>query len=125
MGLAISIGISPRESLSSWMDVCAELEDAGVTELWLIDSQLAMKDVFTGLALAAQRTERMTLGTGVINLQTRHPTVTANAIAAIAELSQGRAALGIGAGDSSVFALGVGPQRSPRFATRCHSSLMS
>ena len=111
MGLAISIGISPRESLPSWMDVCAELEDAGVSELWLIDSQLAMKDVFTGLALAAQRTERMTLGTGVVNLQTRHPTVTANAIAAIAELSQGRAALGIGAGDSSVFALGRRPSK--------------
>ena len=111
MGLAISIGISPRESLSSWMDVCAELEAGGVSEMWLIDSQLAMKDVFIGLALAAQRTERMTLGTGVVNLQTRHPTVTANAIAAIAELSGGRAALGIGAGDSSVFALGRRPSK--------------
>lgn len=111
MGLSVSIGISPREPLSGWMDFCAELEASGVTEMWLIDSQLAMKDVFVGLALAAQRTERMTLGTGVVNLQTRHPTVTANAIASIAELSGGRAVLGLGAGDSSVYALGRRPSR--------------
>lgn len=111
MGLSISIGISPRESLTGWGDFAAELERRGVDEMWLIDSQLAMKDVFVGLALAAATTERMRLGTGVSNLVTRHPTVTANAIAAIAELSGGRALLGVGAGDSSVYGLGARPSR--------------
>lgn len=111
MGISISIGISPRESLRHWSELTAELERGGVDELWLIDSQLAMKDVYVGLALAAARTERMRLGTGVTNLATRHPTVTANAIAAIAELSDGRALLGLGAGDSSVYGLGARPSR--------------
>lgn len=111
MGISISIGISPRESLDHWAGFTAELERRGVEELWLIDSQLAMKDVYVGLALAAGRTERMRLGTGVTNLVTRHPTVTANAIAAIAELSNGRALLGLGAGDSSVYGLGARPSR--------------
>lgn len=111
MGISISIGISPRESLTDWMDFSAELERRGVDEMWLIDSQLAMKDVYVGLAAAALRTERMRLGTGVTNVITRHPTVTANSIAAIAELSGGRAALGLGAGDSAVFALGSRPSR--------------
>jgi hypothetical protein len=87
MGISISIGISPRESLADWSRFTGELEDRGVEELWLIDSQLAMKDAYIGLALAAQQTETMRLGTGVSNLITRHPTVTANGIAAIAELS--------------------------------------
>jgi 5,10-methylenetetrahydromethanopterin reductase len=111
MGISISIGISPREALSDWMRFSGELEQSGVTEMWLIDSQLAMKDVYTGLALAALQTKHMTLGTGVTNLHTRHPTVTANAIAAIAEISNGRAALGLGAGDSAVYGLGRKPSK--------------
>lgn len=111
MSISISIGISPREGLGDWMRFSGELERNGVTELWLIDSQLAMKDVYTGLALAALQTEHMTLGTGVTNLHTRHPTVTASAIAAIAEISNGRAALGLGAGDSAVYGLGRKPSK--------------
>jgi pimeloyl-ACP methyl ester carboxylesterase len=91
-GISISIGISPREPLADWARYARELEQRGVGELWLIDSQLAMKDAYVGLALAATQTEAMRLGTGVSNLITRHPTVTANAIAAIAELSEGRCA---------------------------------
>jgi 5,10-methylenetetrahydromethanopterin reductase len=109
--LAVSIGISPRQSLASWAELAGELEAEGVGELWLIDSQLAMKDVYAGLLLAAQRTSRMLLGTGVTNPLTRHPTVTAGAIAAVAELSGGRAALGMGAGDSAVYGLGWRPAR--------------
>jgi 5,10-methylenetetrahydromethanopterin reductase len=111
MSISISIGIRPRESLRDWMRFCGEAEQGGVSEMWLIDSQLAMKDVYTGLSLAALATERMTLGTGVTNLHTRHPTVTANAIAAVAELSGGRAALGLGAGDSAVYGLGRKPSK--------------
>ncbi|HXM54054.1 MAG TPA: LLM class flavin-dependent oxidoreductase [Candidatus Dormibacteraeota bacterium] len=111
MSLAVSIGISPRQSLASWADLGGELEAEGVDELWLIDSQLAMKDVYAGLLLAAQRTSRMLLGTGVTNPLTRHPTVTASAIAAVAEVSGGRAALGLGAGDSAVYGLGWRPAR--------------
>jgi 5,10-methylenetetrahydromethanopterin reductase len=111
MGVSISIGISPREPLLEWAAFCERLERGGVDEMWLIDSQLAMKDAYIGLALAAERTEHMRIGTGVSNLVTRHPTVTANAIAAIAELSQGRAMLGLGAGDSAVYGVGARPSR--------------
>jgi 5,10-methylenetetrahydromethanopterin reductase len=111
MAISISIGISPRESLAGWAQFTAELERRGVEEMWLIDSQLAMKDAYIGLALAATHTKRMRLGTGVSNLFTRHPTVTANSIAAIAELSGGRALLGLGAGDSAVYGLGARPSR--------------
>ena len=109
--LSISIGISPRQSLASWADLAASLEAEGVGRIWLIDSQLAMKDVYAGLLLAATRTSRLGLGTGVTNPLTRHPTVTATSIAAVSELSGGRALLGIGAGDSAVYGLGWKPAR--------------
>jgi 5,10-methylenetetrahydromethanopterin reductase len=111
MKLSISIGISPRESLQDWGNFSKTLEDEGVDRVWLIDSQLAMKDVYVGLAIAALNTERLELGTGVTNLITRHPTVTANSISAIAELSKGRAILGLGAGDSAVFGIGKTPSK--------------
>ncbi len=109
--LEISIGISPREPLRQWGQRVAQLEAEGVSRLWLIDSQLALKDVHAGLTLAALATSRLHLGPGVTNPLTRHPTVTAAAMAALSELSEGRAVLGLGAGDSAVFGLGWRPAR--------------
>lgn len=111
MGIDVSLGISPRESLQDWRAFAAELDDRGVDRLWLIDSQLAMKDVYVGLAAAAAASRRMALGTGVTNVLTRHPTVTAASIAAVSELSSGRAVLGLGAGDSAVQGIGLRPSR--------------
>ena len=107
----VSAGISPRQSLESWSSFVAGLEAEGARRVWVIDSQLAMKDVYAGLAVAALNTRRIGLGTGVTNAVTRHPTVTANAIAAIGEISHGRAFLGLGAGDSALYGVGLKPQK--------------
>ena len=107
----VSVGISPRQSFDSWAAFVAELEAEGVRRIWVIDSQLAMKDVYAGLVVAALNTKRIGLGTGVTNAVTRHPTVTANAIAAVAEISHGRAILGLGAGDSALYGIGLKPQK--------------
>jgi 5,10-methylenetetrahydromethanopterin reductase len=116
VNVEVSIGISPREPLRDWMKLAAQLEQRGVKRIWLIDSQLAMKDVYAGLLTAALATETLELGTGVTNLATRDPTVTASAIAAVSELSGGRAVLGVGAGDSAVKALGRRPSRIAELA---------
>jgi 5,10-methylenetetrahydromethanopterin reductase len=107
----VSVGISPRQSFESWATFVAELERDGVRRIWVIDSQLAMKDVYAGLVVAALKTTRVGLGTGVTNAVTRHPSVTANAIAAVAEISHGRALLGLGAGDSALYGIGLKPQK--------------
>ncbi len=86
-----------------------ELERRDVDSLWLIDSQIAMKDVYVGLTLAAVATSRMRLGHGVTNCVTRHPTVTAGATASLADLAPGRVALGLGAGDSALQSIGQRP----------------
>lgn len=107
----VSVGISPRQSFESWAAFVAGLEAEGAGRIWVIDSQLAMKDVYAGLVVAALNTTRVGLGTGVTNGVTRHPTVTANAIAAVNELSHGRAVLGLGAGDSALYGIGLKPQK--------------
>jgi 5,10-methylenetetrahydromethanopterin reductase len=110
-GIALSLGISPRQTLQDWSAQAARLESEGAGRIWLIDSQLAMKDVHAGLTLAALNTSTTQLGPGVTNPLTRHPTITASAMAALAELSGGRALLGLGAGDSAVYGLGWRPAR--------------
>jgi 5,10-methylenetetrahydromethanopterin reductase len=107
----VSVGISPRQSFESWAAFVADLEAEGVGRVWVIDSQLAMKDVYAGLVVAALNTKWIDLGIGVTNAVTRHPTITANAIAAVAEISHGRAVLGLGAGDSALYGVGMKPQK--------------
>lgn len=113
----VSVGISPRQSFDSWAAFAGELERDGVRRIWVIDSQLAMKDVYAGLAVAALNTSRVALGPGVTNAVTRHPTVTANAMSAIDELSHGRAMLGLGAGDSALYGIGLQPQKVAEVAS--------
>ena len=69
-------------------------EAAGYDDLWTGETNGA--DGFTPLALAATWTERMRLGTGVVNPFTRGPAVLAQHAAALADASGGRFVLGLG-----------------------------
>ena len=84
-------------------------EAAGWDGLALVDSQNLAGDCYVELALAAKATDRLLLGTGVTNPYTRHPAVTASAIATVHAESKGRAVLGIGRGDSALAHLGLAP----------------
>ncbi|HEX2850599.1 MAG TPA: LLM class flavin-dependent oxidoreductase [Acidimicrobiales bacterium] len=85
------------------------VEADGWDGLLMVDSQNLSADCFVGLALAAKATDRLKLGTGVTNPWTRHPAVTAAAIATVQAESDGRAVLGIGRGDSALAHLGLAP----------------
>ncbi len=109
---------APRFALVLLVDdigACPELaalaERAGFEMLGIVDSQSVSADVYVALAVAAQHTSRIRLGPAVTNPITRHPVVTANAIATLDRLSGGRAFMGLGAGDSAVFTLGLRPAR--------------
>lgn len=84
-------------------------EAAGWHGLAVVDSQNLAGDCYVALTLAATASERIGLGTAVTNPVTRHPAVTAGAIASVQAASSGRACLGIGRGDSSLAHLGRAP----------------
>ena len=67
-------------------------------EYCYVSDQGAGDDIYVLLGALAVQTDRIRLGPGVTNPYTRHPAVTAAAIATLDELSGGRAFLGIGAG---------------------------
>lgn len=107
----LSMGVSPREPLQNVSALAADAERHGYEALWYIDFQLGMKDVYTAMTLAALATSRMHIGPAVTNLVTRHPTVTANAMSALDELTEGRAMLGLGAGWSATYGAGMPPSK--------------
>lgn len=105
----LSMGVSPREPLKNVSTLASSAEENGFEAMWFIDFQLGMKDVYAAMNLAALATENVAIGSAVTNLTTRHPTVTANATAALDELSGGHAMLGLGAGWSAVYGAGGQP----------------
>ena len=90
-------------------------EANGFDGLLLVDSQNLAGDTYVALTSAAAATEHLLVGTGVTNPFTRHPAVTASAIASVHAESGGRALLGIGRGDSALAHLGLAPAPVPLF----------
>ena len=92
-------------------DYARRAEQAGWDGVVVYDSQNLNGDCYVALTLAATATRRIGLGPGVTNPATRHPAVTAGAIASIQRVSDGRAVLGIGRGDSALAFIGRSPSR--------------
>lgn len=71
-------------------DNIAVAEQLGYTRAWVYDTPQQSPDVWMTLALAAERTERIGLGPGVLVPSLRHPMVNAAATATLAALAPGR-----------------------------------
>jgi 5,10-methylenetetrahydromethanopterin reductase len=82
---------------------------AGFDGMVVVDSQNLSGDPYVALTIAAGVTDTLKLGTGVTNTSTRHPAATAAGILSVHIASGGRAALGIGRGDSALAHLGFAP----------------
>jgi 5,10-methylenetetrahydromethanopterin reductase len=86
-----------------------QAEEEGWDGIGVVDSQNLAADPYVEMVLAAQATSTLKIGTAVTNPLTRHPAVTAAAIATVQAESDGRALLGIGRGDSALAHLGLAP----------------
>jgi probable F420-dependent oxidoreductase len=91
------------------LELTRRAEAAGFAYGWVFDSHVLWRDPYPVLALMADATERMRLGTCVTNPATREPSVTASTLAVLDEVSGGRMDLGIGRGDSARRVLGKPP----------------
>ena len=81
-------------------------EELGYDRAWLYDTPQQSPDVWMMLALAAERTERIGLGPGVLVPSLRHPMVNAAATAALVGLAPDRVAVAFGTGFSGRRAMG-------------------
>ncbi len=99
--------------LHEYLDARTNLEEAQLSErlgydsVWFGDSQLIWRELYVLMGATAATTSRVLIGAGVTNPLTRHPAVTASAIATLQELSGNRALIGVGVGDSSMVTMGL------------------
>ncbi|MCZ6872149.1 MAG: LLM class flavin-dependent oxidoreductase [bacterium] len=95
----------------------ARLQEAcGYETFWFADERF-FREVYASLTFVAGQTQKIQLGTMVTDPYSRHPAMTAMAIATLDEISAGRAVLGLGAGVSGFSEMQVA-RRKPAMAMR-------
>lgn len=90
-------------------DLVELAETLGFDQAWFYDSQMIYSDVYATMALAAHKTSRIRLGTGVAVPTTRMAPVIAHSIATVAQLAPGRVELGVGNGNTARLTMGLRP----------------
>ena len=94
------VGIAvPAPDARTALRVVGEAEAAGVGAAWLTSGGDA-GDALTLLAVAAARTERILLGTSIMQTWSRHPVTAARQAQTIDAIAPGRLRLGVGPGHS-------------------------
>jgi 5,10-methylenetetrahydromethanopterin reductase len=92
---SISIGLPPQPDAT---DLAVLAEELGFERVWLYDSASIYEDIWIHLALIAERTSRIGLGTAVIVPNLRHVMTTASAVATVARMAPGRLTVAVGTG---------------------------
>ncbi len=108
-----SVNLMPTGPAERVAELAAEAERLGYGRCWVYDEGLTTRDVYITLTAVAAATTSIMLGPGITNPFTRHPGVTANAVATLDEYSGGRAFLGLGAGGGLTLDPLAIPRRRP------------
>jgi 5,10-methylenetetrahydromethanopterin reductase len=104
----MELGVCVASDISD-IDYAVLAEDLGYAALWFADSQMIWSDVFATMALAADRTSRIRIGTGVAVAGTRPAPVLAAAMATISKIAPGRVFCGVGSGNTAMRIMGHKP----------------
>lgn len=96
LGIAVSYPLTSRE----FVMLAQESERRGLHSFWLTEG--FGKDAFAQAAAIATQTERIVLGTAVVNMFIRTAALTAMGAASLDDISEGRFVLGVGTGHKPV-----------------------
>src|SRR5258708_587031 len=95
-------GINPTLALQNDLDLVAWLDRLGYDEAWLGEHHSAGTEISASpeimIAVAAERTRHIKLGTGVVSLSYHNPLCVAERIVLLDHLTRGRVMLGAGPG---------------------------
>jgi 5,10-methylenetetrahydromethanopterin reductase len=115
-GLRFGLGLWPNHPPAEAARLAALAERCGFEGIWVPDERFH-RDCYVTLGSVAAATARARLGPFVSDPYSRHPALTAMAMATLDEAAAGRAVLGLGAGASGFAALGLA-RRQPATAIR-------
>ncbi|MBM4204391.1 MAG: LLM class flavin-dependent oxidoreductase [Gammaproteobacteria bacterium] len=97
---SIAVGGYARSNARHLIDLVQEAERLGVDSIW--SAEAWGSDAVTSLALMAGLTTRIKLGTGIMQISARTPSMTAMTALSMHDLSEGRFILGLGASGPQV-----------------------
>jgi len=111
---------NPTLALERDLDLVVHIDKLGFDEAWIGEHHsggfetIASPEVF--MAFAAERTQRIRLGTGVSSLAYHHPFINADRINQLDHMTRGRVMFGVGPGSlpSDAFAMGFHPKEQRR-----------
>ena len=99
--IGLLFGGAPR--VQGIVELAQRAEGAGFESVWMAETRMT-RDGFIPLAAIASATERIKLGTGIVNVYTREAVVMAISFATLAEIAPGRVIVGLGPGSPRVLA---------------------
>ncbi len=105
--------VDPVIGPSELVDLAQQAEEWGYTYFWYPDEKF-FRECYVGLTLVAANTTRLKLGPCVTDPYSRHPIMTAAAVATLAEIAPGRVWLGLGAGGRGLREMGLAQTRPSR-----------
>src|SRR3954469_736934 len=116
----LSFGVTalPDPPYTRLVEVLQNGERNGFQYGWTYDSHILWQESYALLPIAAVQTEKIKLGHCVTNPGIREPTITASWYATLHDVSNGRAVMGIGRGDSSRRVVGLKPVKVDEFERR-------
>ncbi|MEM6709114.1 MAG: LLM class flavin-dependent oxidoreductase [Pseudomonadota bacterium] len=100
MKLSVGIGGYARGDIAGAVEFVQAADRLGVDSVW--SAEAWGQDAVTSLAYLAAKTERIKLGTGIMQISARVPSMTAMTALSLNELSGGRFLLGLGASGPQV-----------------------
>ena len=117
MKLGLQLGYWGQLPSPDWVERAVAAEELGFTSVWTAEAWGS--DALTPLAYLAAKTERIKLGTAVVQLAARTPTATAMSAITMDHLSNGRFQLGLGVSGPQVVEGWYGrPSNKPLARTR-------
>ncbi len=106
----MDFGIGIATAADSWR-LAQRAEELGFTHAWFYDTQMITADPFIAMGVAATKTSKIRLGTGVLVPSNRIAAQTANCFATLNQLAPGRIDFGVGTGFSARRAMGLGSMK--------------
>jgi 5,10-methylenetetrahydromethanopterin reductase len=99
----LGIGFIGAPTVPEMARLARRAENAGFASAWVAETRTT-RDAFVPMAAIAGATERMKIGTAIVNVYTRHPLVLGVTYTSLRELAPGRTIAGLGAGSPTVLA---------------------
>lgn len=96
MRIPLGVHLGERFTLEETLATADFADEAGFDSLWVAEGRLT-RDALTIMALLAQRTSSVRIGSGVVNNKSRNAALMAVSFKTLDEIAPGRIVLGIGA----------------------------